>query len=279
MTAGPEGLRVLERGRGEGPPVFLLHGFTGSAEAWGETILSGLGKHFRLLVVDLPGHGRSPAPTTPDACRLEAVLIQLLEVLDRAGVDRADWIGYSMGGRVAAGAGVLHPDRVRRLVLESASSGLASAIELEGRRRQDEELARRLETGGIEAFVDFWLDQPLFATQRRLPPGVREEERARRMRQDPAALAVVLRGLGTGSQPSFRDRLPEVRIPALLLTGSEDGKFEEIAREMEAALPRAVHRSVPGVGHAVHLEDPERWIEVVVPFLRSGDSSGVTPLD
>jgi 2-succinyl-6-hydroxy-2,4-cyclohexadiene-1-carboxylate synthase len=269
-------LRVMERGRPDLPPALLLHGFTGSAEAWGEAILGGLDPHARLLAVDLPGHGESPAPPGSGGWGMEEVLTALLETLDRAGVAQADWIGYSMGGRIALGAAVLHPERVRRLILESARPGLSTDEERDRRRRQDEALARRLETGGIEAFVDFWLAQPLFATQRRLPPRVRDGERARRLRQDPRALAAALRGMGTGSQPSFFERLPEVRIPTLLVTGSEDQKFEAVSREMEELLPRAVHRSVPGAGHAVHLEAPKRWLEAVIPFLRARESSGVT---
>jgi 2-succinyl-6-hydroxy-2,4-cyclohexadiene-1-carboxylate synthase len=269
-------LRVLERGSPDLLPALLLHGFTGSAEAWGEPILEGLDAHARILAVDLPGHGESPAPSRSGGWGMEEVLADLLEALDRADVGRADWIGYSMGGRIALAAGVLHPERVRRLVLESSRPGLATAEERDRRRRQDEALARRLETGGIEPFVDFWMAQPLFATQRRLPARERVRERARRLRQDPRALAAALRGMGTGSQPSFLGRLSEVQSPTLLLTGSEDRKFEVIAREMEELLPRAVHRSVRGAGHAVHLEAPERWLEAVVPFLRARESSGVT---
>jgi 2-succinyl-6-hydroxy-2,4-cyclohexadiene-1-carboxylate synthase len=271
-------LRVLERGRPELPPALLLHGFTGSAEAWGETILQGLDAHARILAVDLPGHGESPPPSSPGGWGMEEVIDGLLETLDRADVDRADWIGYSMGGRLALAAGVLHPERVRRLVLESSRPGLASEEERDRRRRQDEAVARRLETGGMESFVDFWMAQPLFATQRRLPARIRERERARRLRQDPRALAAALRGMGSGSRPSLLGRLPEVQIPTLLLSGSEDRKFEAIAREMEELLPRAVHRSVRGAGHAVHLEAPERWLEAVVPFLRARESSGVTAI-
>jgi 2-succinyl-6-hydroxy-2,4-cyclohexadiene-1-carboxylate synthase len=272
-------LRVLEGGRSDLPPALLLHGFTGSVEAWGETILAGLEPHARILAVDLPGHGESPAPPSSGEWGLEEVLAALLEVLDGVGVARADWIGYSMGGRIALAAGVLQPGRVRRMVLESARPGLPTEEERDRRRRQDELLARRLETGGIEAFVDFWLAQPLFATQGRLPARVRKEERARRLRQDPRALAAALRGMGTGNQPSFLDRLPEVRVPTLLLTGSQDRKFEGIARDMEELLSRGVHRSVRGAGHAVHLEAPERWLEAVVPFLRARESSGVTATD
>lgn len=261
-------VRVLRRGEaGDVPPVLLLHGFTGSAEAWGEGVLRTLSGRGTLLAVDLPGHGGSHAPSDPEAYAVDRVLRDLLDVLAGAQVPRADWIGYSMGGRVALAAAVLHPGRVRRLVLEGASPGLATVEERRRRRRDDEEIARRIESGGIEAFVDFWMARPLFASQARLPEAVLKDARESRLRHRPEALAAVLRGLGTGSQPSFWRRLDEVEAPTLLLTGELDEKFDAVARAMAERIPCALHRSIPDAGHAAHLERPAAWLEAVVSFL------------
>lgn len=269
-------LRVLRRGaaQGEGAPVLLIHGFTGCAEAWGEGILAGLARSVRVLAVDLPGHGESDRSTDPARYEWGRVLQDLVDVLDAEHVRRADWVGYSMGGRLALAAAVLRPDRVRRLVLESASPGLAAAEDRARRRRQDEALARKLEAGGIEGFVDSWMRLPLFASQERLPGTVLRDARRRRLRNDPGALAAVLRGLGTGVQPSFWERLGEVRAQTLLLTGALDEKYEGAARRMLAALHRARHLSVPAVGHTVHLESPRGWLEAVRPFLAAPSSAG-----
>lgn len=253
-------------------PVLLLHGFTGSVEAWGR-VPAHLARRRRVLAVDLPGHGRSPLAPDPREHRMEVVHTRLLRTLDRHGVDEAVWIGYSMGGRVALGAGVRHPERVAALVLEGASPGLETEEARRARRRQDEARARRLEEEGLEAFVDRWMALPIFATQRRLPDEVREAERRRRLRGRAAGLAASLRGLGTGSQPSFWDDLGGLERPVLLLTGSEDRKYEALAARMEGELPGARHRSVQGVGHAVHLEAPERWLAAVEGFLAETDRS------
>lgn len=252
----------------------MVHGFTGSAEAWGGTVLEGLARSVAVLAVDLPGHGASPPPPTPEECRIEKVVGRLIDVLDAQGVERADWVGYSMGGRVALAAAVLRPDRVRRLVLESASPGLSGSGERERRRLQDEALARKIEGQGLDWFVDHWMNLPLFRTQRRLPAPVLAEARRRRLTQDPHAMAQVLRGLGTGVQPSYWNALPDLRVPTLILTGALDPKYEELAGRMLEALPRAIHRSVPGAGHTVHLEAPARWLEEVVPFLRGRSPEG-----
>ncbi len=248
------------------PPTLLLHGFTGSAEAWGAELREGLGKGTRVLAVDLPGHGaRARAPEPPGS--IQEALGEVVGELDAAGVERADWIGYSMGGRLALAGAILHPDRVDRLVLESASPGLASPEERALRRERDEALARRIEEEGIEPFVREWMALPLFASQKQLPPPVLEEARRIRLANDPAGLARALRSFGTGVQPGFWDRLGELRRPTLLLTGALDLKFEAIAGRMAEAIPEATRVSVPGVGHAPHLEAPGRWLEVVLEFL------------
>lgn len=250
--------------RGRGAPLLLIHGFTGSVEAWGEEILSALAARHRVLAVDLIGHGRSSRPRNPSRYALHEILLDLLEVLDGAGADRARWVGYSMGGRVALAAAILHPDRVGSLVLESASPGLATGQERSERRRADEALARRLEEDGIEPFVDAWMALPLFATQRRLPEATLRAARERRLGNDPAALAACLRGLGTGSQPTFWDRLDQVRAPTLLLAGEQDRKFTAIAGRMAEGIPDATLSHVPDAGHTVHLEAPGAWLDAVL---------------
>lgn len=268
LMALRDGLRLRVVDRGEGPAALLLHGFTGAVEAWGDEILQGLVEAGRrVLAVDLHGHGHSDVPDGPERTAMEEVVRDLAEVLDRLGVERADWIGYSMGGRVALGAAVLRPGRVERLVLEGTSPGLESEEERAERRRRDEELARRILEEGIEAFVDHWMGLPLFRTQERLPEERRRDARRRRLRCSPRGLATSLRGLGTGRQPPFWGALGRVRRPVLLLTGGADAKFDEIAARMEELLPEAERAIVAGAGHTVHFEDPEAWLRHVTRFL------------
>ncbi len=258
---------------GEGSPVLLVHGFTGSAEAWAPAIRSGLARRHRLLAVDLPGHGRTGGEADPKRYEVERLAAELVRVLDARGIDQADWVGYSMGGRIVLAAATLYPDRVARIVLESASPGIASERAREQRRRQDETLARRIETRGVEWFVDYWMGLPLFATQTRLSPSLLSAERARRLQNRAELLAAVLRGAGTGSQPSYWEALEAIEAPMLILVGALDSRYVEIGARMQERLPRAFLRQVPRVGHTVHLEDPARWLEEVVPFLHRRQGS------
>ena len=264
-------VRVVRAGPAEGGcPILLVHGFTGCAEAWGERILDALARRRRVLAVDLPGHGESDSPGDASRYRMERVVADLVQVIESEGASRADWVGYSMGGRIVVAAAALHAARVRKVVVESGSPGLEDPRERARRRGADEELARGIEGAGLERFVDSWMRQPLFTSQRRLPESVRERARQLRLQHRPDALAAVLRGLGTGSQPSFWGDLRSLTAEALLLTGAWDEKFERVARRMAQRLPNCDHHTVPRTGHAVHLENPEAWLAAVAPFLEAG---------
>jgi 2-succinyl-6-hydroxy-2,4-cyclohexadiene-1-carboxylate synthase len=245
----------------------MLHGFTGSSDSWGSGTLRSLAARHRVLAVDLPGHGHSGAPARPDQYALSAIIEHLTGLLRATGIESATWVGYSMGGRLALGAAALHPELVDRLVLESASPGLATESERVARRRADETLARRIEDYGIEDFVEYWTDLPLFETHRRLPGEVRDALRRRRLANRPEALAACLRGLGTGTQPSFWDVLDRVRVPVLVVVGSDDSKYRAVGARMSDTLPAATLEIIPGAGHAPHLERPAEWLAVVEAFL------------
>lgn len=238
----------------------LIHGFTGSSASWG-SLVDGLASAGRTPVLaDLPGHGRYASDRV---CTLETAL----ERIGEAGAWPDVLIGYSMGGRVALHFATTFPDRVTGLVLESASPGLAHAIERAKRMRVDEELAERIETEGVEAFVDAWEQLPLFESQQALPSEVLAAQRVRRLANDPAGLAASLRGLGTGALPPLWHELEAVETPTLLLVGELDTKFVRIAQEMSEVMPAATLVVVSGCGHAVHLERPAAWLEAVTDFL------------
>lgn len=252
--------------RGTGPALVLLHGFTGRATEWGAH-LDRFATRFRVLAVDLPGHGANAAARDPGACRMERCVDELAALLDRRGLARAHVLGYSLGGRVALAFAVAHPARVERLVLESASPGIADPAERRARREADAALAARLERDGIAAFVDRWEAQPLFATQVRLDPATRSAAHTARLENDAAGLAASLRGMGAGAQEPLWERLPAVTAPTLLVVGELDGKFRDLAVAMAARLPRAQVAIVPGAGHNTHLENPTVFTGQVGVFL------------
>ena len=259
-------IRLHVRVLGSGEPLLLIHGFTGSGLSWGEDLLEGLAQAHQVVAVDLVGHGESDMSTDPHRYQVDQMLADLGQVLDALSLEKAWWLGYSMGGRIALAGAVRTPSRISSLILESASPGLAGEAERKGRRRADEALAEGILRGGMEAFVDHWMGLPLFATQGKLPPKVRSLTRERKLRNNPEALAACLRGMGTGAQPSLWEFLPTLQTPTLLMAGEEDKKFTQVAEGMAESLPRSVLRLVPKAGHAIHLENPFAWLAAVRTF-------------
>jgi 2-succinyl-6-hydroxy-2,4-cyclohexadiene-1-carboxylate synthase len=266
---------VTRRGVGTGEPLVLLHGFTGSAASW-SPIGERIGREHDTLAIDLIGHGASAAPIDIDRYAFDAALDDLAAIARHVGIDRANWLGYSMGGRLALGLALRHPSLVSRLILESAAPGIVDANERGARRAADERLARRIEELGIEAFVAEWERLPLWESQRQLPASTRQRQRAIRLANSPVGLANSLRGMGQGAQPSFWERLGDVRAPALVISGALDRKFTVIGERLRGAMGDARHAVAPEAGHAVHLEDPDFVAERVVKFLAQSESAART---
>jgi len=252
------------------PLLLMLHGFMGCGEDWRE-VIGYLPPQRRYLLVDLPGHGDSALQEVPAERGMAAVSSALVTLLDGLRVPRCDILGYSMGGRLGLYLAVNHPDRVRRLALESASPGLAEEVERRARREHDEHLARKLETEPLERFVRDWYRQPLFASLGR-DPGRLEGLVKRRFNNDPRGLALSLRGIGTGRQPSLWSELGQLTMPVLLIVGEEDRKFQVVAEKMMAGIERAELFVAGRAGHNVHLETPEAFSRCVARFL--GSESG-----
>jgi 2-succinyl-6-hydroxy-2,4-cyclohexadiene-1-carboxylate synthase len=247
----------------------LVHGFTGSSASWGPRLIDGLaGAGLTPVTVDLPGHGSDAGASDPSRFTLQAAL----DRVGAAGRWPEDVVGYSLGGRLALHFAAAFPGRVRRLVLESASPGLATEAERANRRAADQALAARIESEGMEWFVEHWETKPLFETRSRLDGATVARHRDLRLWNDPRSLALALTGLGTGALPSLWADLGRIEVPTLLMVGALDEKFVDVAERMSRAMPNARMLVVPGVGHTVHMEAPVMWLEAVVGFLTAGSA-------
>jgi len=252
---------------GRGPAMMLLHGYSGTGRSM-DGLARSLQHDFDTIAPDLPGHGRSADRAAGHAYDFDACVDDLVATLAATGHDSAHWLGYSMGARLALACAVRHPLRVRSLVLLAGRAGIADPGERAARRRADEALAARIEERGVEAFVDEWLAQPLFATMQRLGPEFMARERAARLANDARGLAWSLRALGPAAQPPLFDALRRVNVPVLLVAGALDERFVAVAHELAGSLPQAEVCVIPDAGHAAHLEQPEAFVRVVREFLR-----------
>ncbi|MBC1344707.1 2-succinyl-6-hydroxy-2,4-cyclohexadiene-1-carboxylate synthase [Listeria welshimeri] len=255
---------------GEKPVLLMLHGFTGSNKTFQESITH-LEEHFSIVAPDLLGHGKTDSPDEIARYSIERIVEDLVTILQELKIMQCFVLGYSMGGRVATAFASAHPEMVRGLILVSSSPGLAQKDLQESRVQADNRLADMLETEGIRSFVDYWEKLALFASQEVLSDELKKRIRLERLAQNPNGLAMSLRGMGTGKQPSYWNHLADFTFPVLLMTGSLDEKFEKIAQEMQQLLPNSTHVTVQNAGHAVYLEQPNiflsqltNWLEVIL---------------
>lgn len=251
--------------QGEGEVLILLHGFTGTRKTW-DNLIKKWHHAYQVLTIDLPGHGET---MTRHPRTMEMVVDDLRNIVRKLNIDRAHFIGYSMGGRTALAYALTYPETVLTVTLESASPGLASHKERAERRQKDGGLIERLKSGGLESFINFWENIPLFATQKRLPKDVQTSVRKERLSQSTEGLIASLRYMGTGQQPSLWNNLQSLQRHVLLIVGGQDEKFVRLNEQMKRHLPKATLKVIKQAGHTVHLEQPMKFYHEVTTFIQT----------
>jgi 2-succinyl-6-hydroxy-2,4-cyclohexadiene-1-carboxylate synthase len=247
---------------GHGPPLLVLHGFTGSVSAWAE-VRPALTAFAQTIFVDAIGHGGSATPLAAQRYSLDWSTCDLTALLDALEIDRIDVLGYSMGGRAALHFAAHAPERVRSLILESASPGIEDTAERAKRAEADNALADRIMAAGIQAFVAEWESVPLLQPAPHVSVAARQGQHDQRLQNNALGLANSLRGMGTGHQAPLWSRLPRIIQPVQLIVGELDSRYREIGTRMQSLLPQAHLAIVPEAGHTVHLDQPARFVQLV----------------
>lgn len=255
-------LHLEEWGDPSAPPLVCLHGVTGHGGRY-ERLAERLDSRFRILAPDLRGHGRSD---WEPPWSIEAHLADLVETTERAGVERARWIGHSFGGRLAIELAAREPDRVERMVLLDPAVWVPppAALERAEDERRDrvfasveEAIAFRLAEGDIleTAHAELELD-----FHRRLEP---DEAGRLRPRYCPSAAVTAYSEMASPPPPFER-----LRIPTLIVRGIESNVTPdlliELFREGAGAWLEVV--DVPGF-HNVLWDAFDESLEAIERFL------------
>jgi len=247
----------------------FVHGFMGSGEDF-EEVSGELKAHRRCVRVDLPGHGKSVGALCGERADVAFMAAEVLGMMDHLGVEQVDLVGYSMGGRVALYLAKEHPERVRTLVLESASPGLVGKNERAERARLDAERGRQMREQGLGAFLRAWYELELFESLRDHPRF--EAMVAERARGDVGALSRVIEEASPGLQEDLWPALATLKPPSLWLAGALDGRYAAMAQKA-AALSGGEARIIEGAGHNAHLEAPREVAGAIAAFWK-GQSGG-----
>ena len=266
------GLTLRAYTLGDGQPLLLLHGVMANARTWGRAA-EALAEWHRVIAVDQRGHGQSDKPERGYA---EEDFVADLTALLR-GFERPDLVGHSMGGRIAARVAAAHPQLVRSLVLAEAVGGPP--------RPRPEAETLQMRRGAVD-----WLE--------RMRAQPRETLRGQLSNQHPGWTAAELEAFidgqlefapqmfGPGGMDYFwdwRTVLPRLTCPTLVLGGDPSTRTFPPAGSDQASLDEAASllkagrvERIAGAGHMLHLDQAERFVQIVDAFLSAErDSYGM----
>jgi 2-succinyl-6-hydroxy-2,4-cyclohexadiene-1-carboxylate synthase len=243
------------------PPLLLLHGWMGSYEDYAE-LIELLKLQFYCIAIDLPGHGKTEVNGGDSGYDFVNTAQGIIQLLDSLEIKRCSIAGYSFGGRLALYLALEFPNRFDKVMLESASPGLATEVDRQTRVIQDWQIIDRLETDTLADFVRDWYRQSIFIGIDKHPNF--ENLIQRRITTNRADdLIKSLERAGLGMQPYLGDRLKTHPQPISLIVGALDLKFVNIGRELERMCPNLTVKIVPNCSHNIHFEQPELWLQQI----------------
>lgn len=247
------------------PYLLMLHGFMGDQRAF-DHLIEELCDFCNPVTVDLLGHGQSSRPPQARHYREEQQVADLRAFINQLDVDGEFFLhGYSMGGRLALKTTLTAPELIDGLILESTNCGIPDEQQRSRRRHIDEQRAGDI-TADFDRFLEDWQQLPLFESP--VPGNEQLQKKYMHIQreQSPEAIAASLRGFGTGGMRPCCDGLPSLKLPVLLMAGSNDEKYQQINRRLVQQLPNA-HFSSPKAGHRVHLDNPSAFIKEIKTFI------------
>jgi len=247
--------------------ILFLHGFTGSSEDW-KDIANNIDRRFNIAALDFIGHGKSQSPDNEKLYTTESIIEQIDEAINRITKNKIILLGYSMGGRAALSYANKHQEKLKALILESATAGITSdTVQIE-RITSDEKLEKFMLDSPIEKFVDYWMNIDLFLSQKNLPEVKLKLIRENKLKNNRVGLANSLKGFSAGKMPPLYENLKDIRIKTLLISGELDEKFNTISLNMSKLLPLSENVVIGDAGHNTHLEKPEEFVNIVNNFLK-----------
>ncbi len=255
-------LHLRDTGPRDAPAVVMLHGFGASLHTWDDWAAL-LESDDRIIRIDLPGFGLTGPDPTGDYTDARSIAV-LLALLDRLGVQRATFIGNSMGGRIAWAFAAAHPDRVAKLVLVSPDGFAGPGVEY----------GKLQEVPALMQVLPYTLPRSMlranlaiaYADQGRLTDAT--VQRAYDMMVAPGVRSAIVARMRQLVLPDPVPLLRRLAMPTLLLWGDKDGMIPvSNAQDYLAALPNASLVVVPGIGHVPQEEAPRETITPLRDFL------------
>jgi pimeloyl-ACP methyl ester carboxylesterase len=256
------GVNVYYEVHGSGPLLLLTHGYSSTSAMW-QGQIEALSKHHRLVLWDMRGHGESDYPDDPTAYSEALTIADMAALLDEVGAKSAIVGGLSLGGYMSLAFYRAHPERVRALLIIDTGPGFKKDDARDAWNKRAFETGERFEREGLAV----------------LKAGSRE--RSTVTHRDALGLARAARGMLTQRDARVIELLPNIKVPSLVVVGADDAPFLAASDYMAAKIPAAKKVVIPAAGHAVNIDQPQAFIEAVLPFLdalpRDAAQEGLVP--
>ena len=269
------GVEIFYQEAGQGDPLVLSHEFAGSWESWREQ-LRFFSRRYRVIVYNDRGYPPSSVPSDPDAYSEETSVEDLKQLLDALGIGQAHIGGLSMGGAITLKFGIAHPERCRSLVIAGAGSG---STHHEQFLHDTTRTAAVFEEQGTEAVAQFYTRGPARVQLLAKDPAGWQEFYDLFLRHSALGSALTLRGVQAKRKGIYEveKEMRSLSVPALILVGDEDELCLEPALFMKRTLPNAGLAILPKSGHAINLEEPALFNQLMLDFLTRVEQNAWRP--
>jgi pimeloyl-ACP methyl ester carboxylesterase len=243
-----DGVNIHYEVYGSGPPLLLTHGYSSTSAMWQGQIEALSGAH-TLVLWDMRGHGQSDYPADPAAYSEALTVADMAALLDEVGADRAIVGGLSLGGYMSLAFHRAHPQRVRALLIIDTGPGFKKDDARDAWNRRAHDTGERFEREGLAVLKSL------------------SRERSSVSHRDASGLALAARGLLAQRDARVIESLPDIKVPSLVVVGADDAPFLAASDYMAAKIPGAKKVVIPAAGHAVNIDQPQAFINAVLPFL------------
>jgi pimeloyl-ACP methyl ester carboxylesterase len=243
-----DGVKIHYQVHGSGPTLLLTHGYSSTSTMWNGQI-DALSKHHKLVLWDMRGHGQSDYPEDPAAYSEALTISDMAALLDEVGATSAIVGGLSLGGYMSLAFYRSHPERVSALLIIDTGPGFKNEDARDAWNKRAHDTGDRFEREGLAVLQSL------------------SRERSSVSHRDASGLARAARGMLTQRDASVMESLPAIKVPALVIVGADDTPFLAASDYMAAKIPGAKKVIIPAAGHAVNIDQPQAFVEAVLPFL------------
>lgn len=248
---------------GSGEPLVLIHGYTHNKRTW-NLQMETLSEHFQVLRYDRRGWGASTGYAD-----VSADPVDLAQLLDHLDISSAHILGHSQGGHVALRFAMNYPERVNRLILYGAPAPAGFGIPWDGPDSFPANMPQIARNHGLDSIGTILFSHPLARGFKEGSPGA---QLASEMwsSYDGADLLNPKQPSGA-TPPPMAENLSTITSPTLVIIGEDEmAYFQLVAEAYNYAIPNSKSVIVSGGGHAVHMQQPERFSAEILHFLKAG---------